>query len=450
MSLDFADGDFSELIQDLAEDVHAPFFYIILSWFIDIFGLSALTGRVVSILFGAGTVILLFLYVKETREWKTASTAAVLLSLWPMFIEFTREIHPYSASAFFAVLSWFFFIRILRKESRIDFVFYGISCGLLLLSFYMGILVVFSQFLMFVIHWKKTGRKIKLHAMFGWIIGMIVFFPWLPHFISQLKEFRIGVIEQYFPEGVGFSESISLLSDVYFGTFMRSVSTLWPGIGAIVLNIMLFVLILFKKEKRRGGGTAIDPAWWMIWPFWSVFALFIILGMFKPIILSRYLTMAIPFTASFAAFALSRLRKNYLIAAVVILSFIFILCYPIYLKSMPRQNWREPAVFISQRIQPDEVVVVDNVNAMSCMVYYFILMDHPELYDNIFPFELFYENTRGAYPFENRKLYFLYRPGKQHDEMLDILKEKNFLMRHEKFQKGYRVYLFRGKNKKSD
>ena len=437
MSLDFCDGSVTQLFQSLKADVHAPVFYIILFVFVKILGISELAGRMPGILAGAGTVFALAVLSGELRMKKAArAISCLLVCLSPFFLEFSREIHPYSLSALLAVSSWIFYLRLVKKGRIRDGALYGLFTGLLILTFYLGILIPITQGILFLFL-RPSNRK-KKSAFAGWLIAFFLFLPWLPVFIRQLTENRISVIESYFPEGVGMREAVFLLGDIFFGTFFRSAGYI-PMVFVLLAVMIVFMALLLRDPSKFRKRT-------ILWMLWCPLILFFLLGLWKPIFLSRYLTMVSPFAALFSGAAVSRIRgfkwKLPVIAAMIAL---YAIGYGGYLKSMPRENWQGSAVFLTDRLQPTDIIVTDGVNASSCLGYYFEILDEPRWNRNLFTYEQFYGASSGRYQFADRTLWYLDRNRPENRDQLEVLKEKNTRKGEALLPNGFTLHSFRGK-----
>src|SRR3989344_2628309 len=84
----------------------------------------ALFGKIMSLLFAAGTIIMTYLIAKEVFERKTAVLAAFLLAFTPTFFFFSKLMLTEIASTFFSLLGVYFFIR---KNYFSSGIFFGLG-----------------------------------------------------------------------------------------------------------------------------------------------------------------------------------------------------------------------------------------------------------------------------------------------------------------------------------
>lgn len=438
MSLDFCDSGIKDLFKDLMNDVHAPVYYLILYFFIKIGGITEHVGRFPGILAGAGTILALWSLTKELHGRRTSLFAVLLLACSPFFLEFSREIHPYSLSALFSVMSWLYFIRILKKGKRTSILLYALFSGLLLLTFYPSFLVIVSQFLYFCI--LHTAKRKKRGIVTAWIVAMLIFAIWMPVFIRQLQVNKISHdVEVYFPQGIKPYHVMRLLSDIFLGTRWQKPGYSIYGIllGILIIPSLILILRNTKYPKYKH--------YLVLWMFWGLVLLFTILCLIKPIYLSRYMTLSAPFACLFLAVALDRIRGKgkYLFLAILVSGGLF--SYGLYLKKMPRENWRDPARYLVNHIQPRDVIVTDHINSTSCLIYYFKILGRPELNQNTFTFEQFLRYSQGVYRFSDRTLWYL---SKTHGEnhQLKMISNKNIPLAQISFKNGFTLHSFKGKD----
>src|SRR3989344_2891983 len=101
--------DLKSLIGSYAlSDFHPPLYHIILKGWALIFGVSEITARLPSVLFGIGTVFTTYLIGLKLFEKKTALIAATLISTAPLAIYYSQEARMYSLAAFLASLTVYF------------------------------------------------------------------------------------------------------------------------------------------------------------------------------------------------------------------------------------------------------------------------------------------------------------------------------------------------------
>jgi uncharacterized membrane protein len=442
MSMDFCDGNLPELFRSLREDVHTPLFYILLMVFIKIGGIAEIVGRLPGVLAGAGCLLALYDLGKEIKDRRFALLSCLILAVSPFFLEFCREIHPYSQSALLSILSWSYFLRIMKRGKKIHAIGYAISSGLLILTFYLSVLVLFTQFLLFLFL-RISNRKKKL-IFLGWIGAAVIFSIWLPVFARQLMMNKISpVVNVLFPKGIKMDHIALLLSHIFLGAWGQR-----PGLFSQSMALFCFLLgislSLFQRRGSRLARTRRKIEILPFWMFWGLFLLFTLLCLLKPLYISRYMTMSAPFAALFLGLAVASIRGWGKYAFLSLFILWSLLSYRAYLVTLPREDWRGSAQYLIAHAQPNDVIVLDHISNVSCLVYYFKILKNPELNDNVFTYEHFDNLTGGAYPFANRTLWYLTKRMEK-NERLSRLRNKNIPLSHISFLGDFELYSFKGK-----
>jgi mannosyltransferase len=106
----------SEVVERTAQDVHPPFYYLVLWCWIRVFGTSLVAMRGLSVLFGVAAIAMAYCVMAEAERTDQASSASVsgvglgliaaaLLAVAPVHIRWSGEIRMYSLLSFLLLLS---------------------------------------------------------------------------------------------------------------------------------------------------------------------------------------------------------------------------------------------------------------------------------------------------------------------------------------------------------
>ncbi len=113
--------------------VTAPFYRV--------FGIGVLAHRLPSALFGAATVLLLYLFLRQFFDRRLALSGAAILAALNLHLHFSRVGMNGASSPFIAMLALYFTARALRSQKPLDFGLAGGAAGLCLYS-YIGTRIV--------------------------------------------------------------------------------------------------------------------------------------------------------------------------------------------------------------------------------------------------------------------------------------------------------------------
>ncbi len=310
----------------LPGDFHPPLYYIVLKFWVGVFGSSEITLRVPSVLFGLGTIFVLYLIGKELFDKKTAIIASLFLATSGLHIYYSQEARMYSLAALLVSLSVYLFI----KEK-----WFLLSIALLL----MGLNDYVSLFILpaFLIAGYKEWRKIIL-ASVPLVIGFLV---WLPVFIKQISAgISIQGTAWWNILGTATLKNIALIP-VKFFIGRVSFDNKWLYLLVVTAISALFCYLLFKARKSN----AILWSWLVI-----------------PVIIGIVISLKVPtltyFRSLFSLPALYILAsaglqktgkyKNFIMCAVIFFNITtsgYYLLNPV----LHREDWRGAAMAIGQK-----------------------------------------------------------------------------------------------------
>ncbi len=256
-----------EIISYSAKDYSPPLYYLILHFWIKIFGSSEITLRLFSFIFFWGVVYLGFLFLSEIFKFslKKSFFYTLLITINPLLVYYAFEARSYTLFAFLSGLS---FYALLKNKKRL----YLISAISGLYTHYFMIFVIIAQYLI-----KKSKESLMAFIYFiPWIVMMIINLPYIstdfwikkPSF-TILVNFIGNLYTGYEPEFLFFNKFILELS-----------------LFLIFLIIIGHFIIKNKKSSEK------DIFRYLL--IWAIFAPFVVtlLSFIKPLFLPRYLIFA--------------------------------------------------------------------------------------------------------------------------------------------------------------
>ena len=122
---------------------NGSFYYLLLHHWLNVFGISDFSTRLLSVIFSVLTVFLLFIFTKHFFKSNTlALTSATLAAIEPFFIAYSQQARNYSLTFFLTLFASYCLLRALeadeKKESALKwYIFYGISALLGLYSHFL-------------------------------------------------------------------------------------------------------------------------------------------------------------------------------------------------------------------------------------------------------------------------------------------------------------------------
>lgn len=252
-----------------------PVYYILLHYWIKVFGTSEIAARSLSLLgFTLATVVVISwsekLFNKHWLSWFTP----LLFFTNPMLLYYAFEIRTYGWYIFFAVLSLY-----ACSQSK-----WRLWVAASLFGFYTHTYFLFF-FIAQVLHWSVLNRRklLKPLKLFhepmiaSSILIVSIMLPWL---IRVMKETAVFANSWYFP--VNFNLVKSVLGNMYLG-YEGTPWYLW----GFTANLSLFLLAAFflavSKKKTRARNT------FFLFCVFVPLAIVVSVSFFKPLFVNRYL-----------------------------------------------------------------------------------------------------------------------------------------------------------------
>ncbi len=97
-----------------AADIHPLLYYSTLNVWMHFFGESAFTVRLLSVIYGAATVALVYLLAKSLFDEKTGLVAALITAIAPFHVQYSQETRMYALLGLFLMAASWCFIKAWR------------------------------------------------------------------------------------------------------------------------------------------------------------------------------------------------------------------------------------------------------------------------------------------------------------------------------------------------
>ena len=336
----------------------APVFTLIEFIFFSIFGVSLAAARLVSVFSGIGTIVLVYLIIKQERESSVALLAALFLSSNFVFTMFNRLAFLESLMLFFITAAWFFWQKAIISSR------YYLSSATALAVFlaflvkpYSLIVVPILVFAFLVSNKRTTGlldvNNVKHYFYFFSTIvtlGLVWLFFWfLPKYDSFVSPNYGSLGESYFKlleSRLGLMNWVSTVT-----SFLGKVPYFFSNMPIITLLSFVFVAFSIFRisflSKQKIDLTQSFALSWIV-----VCTVFLASISYRP---PRYLTLLIPPMAVASAImleivlsvkelCLSSFRLDRLLYVLFCLAFLDFVCATLLLDQL--DNFSLPAIFM--------------------------------------------------------------------------------------------------------
>jgi len=345
-----------EIIFLSAKDYNPPFYYILLHFWIKIFGSSEIAIRSLSLVFYWGTIYIVFLFLTEIFNIKKKFILTLYLIIFifnPLFLYYAFEARNYTLFAFLSFWSSYAFLKENKKQ-------YVLASFLGLFTHYFMIFIFLSQILTYLF-FKQKFKKIKINNFFYLACFLILWFFFV--FIQNKK-----IIGDRFWINKPDLFIIKNLPAILFTGFEKNLGFSYKKMGFLSLFITFLIIYGFfiKKNTQK-------PIFFYLF-FNGVFIpLFvIIISYFKPIFLPRYLISSSLLMLIFLFFLINQIKTKKIAIFIIFILLFFSFDYQrLQTKFRKKSDYRKIYKEIKSLAKKNDFVYVTSELDYFVAGYYF-------------------------------------------------------------------------------
>ena len=336
-----------------------PVYFIILHYWMDLFGSNIPTLRLLSVIFDILAGIIIFLLAKNHFGVKIGFISLLIHSFATLNILYSQEIRMYTLFSFLAILSTFYFLKLLQEPKKSNYFFYFITSIFLLYTHYFGIFMVLLQYYCYIIfHFKQKNSQFK-PINFVMISLSIISLPNLFFFINKVSEV--------------FDDVFATLIDKYnFPSMISSYSSLFMILLALSSLSILFIFTRYIIKKDLNIKTLKTEKLIIPVIIFISLSFFIISYLFpKSIFFTRYPIFLFPFVYIFMAKLISSIKSKHLklfILLFVLISSFFSTLHFYSVQTKP--SWNNISFLIENTSNYDDPIFIQRGSTMLSLMYY--------------------------------------------------------------------------------
>lgn len=249
-SIRVATLDVFQIWEVSADDIHPPLYYILLHFWINVWGASEFSTRFLSLIFGFLAIIMIYKVGKLLFSKEVGFISSLLLAVSPFHIRYSQEVRMYSLMTILTLFSFYFFIKLLNERNRIDLIGYLLSSSLLMYTHIFGFFTIIAQNIyvvsIFILSKKAYKLNVKKWTLLQ-IVLIILYAPYIEEILVKLTRVQRGIWGgSWIPEPNIYS--IIQTSFIYTGGEWTS-GGIRIMIGLLFLLLALFTMVSIEKVK---------------------------------------------------------------------------------------------------------------------------------------------------------------------------------------------------------
>ena len=365
---------FQEFFGDfVVGDFHPPLYYLLAKYWSGVFGISEIALRGISLISGVGTVFFVYLIGRKFNK-KVGLLSALFISLSGLHVYYSQEARMYALATFLATASVYFFMQILKKPNKWDWIIFGLSMAFLSMTHYLTVFLIDAFWLYALI--KKMKWSWWKKFMLSHIFLILAWLCWFPHFYKQLTA-GLGV-QSAQPNwwnilGKTTPKEIFLVPTKFIlGRISIDDNKIYALVAGSVIALYTFIIsrgINLKKGILKFIRSDRGFVWfWLAIPFLEA----MIIGLFIPVF--GYFRLLFILPALFILLALgidSLTKKNAKVftLAVVVVSLVSTGIY-LFNPKFQREDWKGLVAYVSAKSTNNSAVLFVNNSQMEAYEYY--------------------------------------------------------------------------------
>lgn len=312
-SIFYAQQDLSEFIPVINNGNNSSLHFILLHFWIKLFGISPIAVRSLSLVFSLFTIIVLYKLSKKITN-RNFGILTVLIFIFTSFNHFySLEARMYSLFSFLFILIVFIIYLILEEKKNL-FLLLIIANIALFYTHYLSVFVFLTEFVIALFYYKKIKNFKKIIISFSLIIISIL--PGLFILMNKEDDLNTGWVRQ--PH----------ITEVY-GNVLRFFNGMVVLISILVLLVIYF--LISKKNKKINWRLLFNEYkfyYLSLWFFVPYLSMYVFSILFTPIFIDRYLIFtSLPLYMLFVFLVYFLISKNNIVILLISIPLILTLNY---------------------------------------------------------------------------------------------------------------------------
>ncbi len=203
------------MVEIISRDTHPPLYFIGLKAWGFFFNYSVYGLRLFSVVWGVLAIYLIYLILKQIAGFRSAWVGSFLLAVNPFAIQYSQEARMYAMLGTLLLAVSYFFFKARSGEKLRDYILFGVSFALALLTHYFAFIfgIIILLWLIYDLYLKskltfgsfvrEVWDLVKNKKMWLGILTVLVIFAlWFPSFRAQW-ETRGAKIDWIFQPNLG-------------------------------------------------------------------------------------------------------------------------------------------------------------------------------------------------------------------------------------------------------
>jgi mannosyltransferase len=361
-SFSVAQMDIMQIVFSTTRDNNPPLYYLILHYWMLLAGNSEFAIRLPSAISGALAVPVIYGIGKLLFSRVAGLIAALILSLSAYHIRFSQEARTYSLMVFLGLLSFYFFLKLLKDPpSRSTTAGYVVSTSLLMYSHVYSIFLIGAQVLYLLI----TRQDLRRWVVPATFVALL--------YVPGLARIAMNLL---LPQGAWKSGGMDWVPAPTFSHVVDFFILYSGPIPLVITFVLLSAFGLYDLARSKRGSTAWLLLAWLLVP---IVVPFVVSHLYRPMLLDKYTIAASPALYLLVARGVEGLRSvkysSVLLHARILFAIgvtVFSLATALdYYTATTKEPWRQVAGYVNGHAKPGDLILFYRSSGKALFGYYF-------------------------------------------------------------------------------
>lgn len=326
-SIFHAQKPLAELTEIFLHDQNPPLHIIVLHFWMQLFGVSDISAKGLSVILNILCAVVLFLFAKKFLNKQAALFVSVLFLFSNVQLFYSHEVRTYALVQLLCISSFYFYFKLLTEPDKKSIAALSVINLLLLFSHYLTIFIFITQFLCVWLFLKKAPRGIKYYLI-SQLLTALFFVPWLKVLFANL------------PQSGSFWLTAPGYGELKWFVFMLNGSeSLFTVFTTIILSSIIMVLL---NRRFRFFYESFDTKVYIV--FLCLYILPIGLdywvAQYTPVFLGRYFLYATLGLFLLIAYIISYLNTSAIIRIMIVMPVFYFLFTAFNAKPEKEDDWK--------------------------------------------------------------------------------------------------------------
>jgi len=274
------DGSLPDFFDKFKNDLHPPLYYLSLRLFTGLFGLSAVSLRLFSVIGVLSTLLLGYFAGQRLFGRQGALYFCLMMISIPMLAAYSHQARMYTWAAFTVTGVFIYSGLFVKMGKNRDLVFLFVFTVLAIYTHYYSMAAAFVANLFVFLYLLLTNNKKWLLHLFSLLSAAVIFLPWLYMFIIQVNK----VQHAFWAPEVSLNAILSCFTIPFTEQF-------WTTNYSVALTVLIYSLIalaIFMSFKKSYSEYRL-VLWLSLFIFLGTLFVVSVISVFsQPILSTRY------------------------------------------------------------------------------------------------------------------------------------------------------------------